>query len=172
MLTKNEKFELYIATDKYFEDGEKKLITSSNDIYDVEVYEGKVYYIDSSNSLKIYDIDTEKTEQYEIPNITPHYNTKILPGNKYTIISQINKYELIDLESKTNKIIDTNNAMGYGVFDSNNNTLYYSDINKIYGMDILSNKKTEINVAKANTRYIDNNKLYIEGEEGIRNSLS
>ncbi len=160
---------LYLASNDYFNYGTKSLVSSSKKIYDVKILNNKIYYINSDDlkSLIVYDIKTSKIKKYSISSdMSVNYNTEILPGTKYTIISNGTDFLAIDLDNNTNTKIKVNNNRGSGIFDSDNNTLYYSYNSAISGINIVTNEKVEISGAKGYPLYIDDNKIYIDGENG------
>ena len=163
-LNKSDNYVLYLASDKYFETGQKDVIANSNNMYAVASYKNKLYYIDDSKKLTIYDIDTKQSEQYPITSIELNYNTSILPGEKYVIISNVLRFELINVEEKTNTLLGELNDRGSGLLDNDNNTLYHSRAKTLRFKNIETGASDEIQGVNGYAIYQDDNYIYIDGE--------
>lgn len=162
---------LAIADSKYFEEGTKKVITDSKNIYVVKTFDNKVYYIDDSNSLKAYDTKTEETKTYALSKAKANYNTDILPGKKYTVVTDGENFEIVNLENSTTNTVSLKNNRGTGVFDEENNTIYYSNNSVIYSYNIDTKADTKISGAEGYPMYIDGNSVYVDGEVGTSDTF-
>lgn len=162
-----ERQSLAVADNKFLESGSKKIITDSTKIYDIKTFNNKVYFIDENKMLNIYDVETEETKKYKISKAEVHFNTEILPGNKNVVISDSSNFEIINLDNNTSNTVVLNNKRGSGIYDEENNLIYFANNKGIYSYNINTKENNKVSDVSGYPMYIYDNNIYIEGEESI-----
>lgn len=171
---------LFHANNSFYEEGKKEFLIRV-DAWMSEIYDNKLYY--SSNpdilgvydtidaKLGVYDIISGQTKEYDFSNVKFHENTVIIPGKKYVVVSDGKNNAVINLENNTFYNFATNSSRGNGLIDDKNNMFYYCDNGLIYGLDLVTNNKIQINGVSGYPFYQDNNNIYIYGEDGYGNDV-
>ena len=86
---------------EYLTSGKKTKII--NDIYEgksIEIYKNQIFYFNTNLKLSVYNIDTKKTTVYDVDSDAINENTIIMPGDDYTILTDIYNFVRLDMKTK------------------------------------------------------------------------
>lgn len=158
-----EEANIYVANEQYFVDGSKELIAQdSNALTEGALYNNKFYYINNQSKLVVYDITKKSKKEYNVAETGLHANTLIMPGDKYTIITDCNNFVRVDLEKNEYKRLSINTRNYIMTYDDKEKTVYYSSGNMIDMYDVEKEKtKGPINIY-GGAVYVDNEDVYVD----------
>lgn len=145
------------------------------DAYDnqtIKVFKNKIFYFNDTERLVVYDMNTKQKTIYDFEGIEINWATLILPGEDYTIVSDLDSFVRIDMNTKQTKYFNLNTNNYTILYDDSEKILYYMNNYNLESYDVVSGIITE-NIANGQGHpvYFNENYLYInrevDDEQGI-----
>lgn len=154
---------IYLANNKYFEDGSKELISNSmHNLTDGVLKDNKFYYMNTNDELVIYDIKTKTEQVIKFEGTSIHANTLILPGEKYVLVTDCDTMVKIDIKNNSYKNIPVDSNNFYMTYDDKTTTLYYLLDQKLTIYDVTYEKEIGTLNVEGGPFMVDEEYFYID----------